>query len=125
MEQKICLDTDICIEILKENLSYEGLFDKFSSSDVFITSITLFELSLRDFNLADVEKFARYFTTLVFDDNCAIKGSEIAKDLKKKGKIIDFRDVFIAAICIVNDRSLLTLNRKHFENIDELKLLKI
>ncbi len=125
MEQKICLDTDICIEVLKENPLYKELFDKFPSSDIFISSMTLFELFLRDFNLVDVEKFARYFTILVFDDSCAIKGSEIARDLKKKGKIIDFRDIFIAATCVVNNCAFLTLNRKHFENINELKLLKI
>ena len=124
MEQKICLDTDICIEILNKNPDYEKLFDKFFSADVFISSITVFELFLREANLLDVKRFVEYFTILDFDGSCAINGSEISKDLKKKGKIIDFRDIFIATICIVNGCDFLTLNKKHFENINGLKLLK-
>src|SRR3989338_6281348 len=125
MEQKICLDTDVCIEIINKNPLYAEIFDKFYSSDVFISSITLFELFLREFNLKDIEKFISYFTILSFDDSCAIKGSEITKKLKKKGKIIDFRDIFIAASCIINNCSFLTMNKKHFDNIDELNLIKL
>ena len=125
MEQKICLDTDICIEIVKKNPSYEFIFDKFSSSEIFISSVTLFELFLREFRLDDMEKFVGYFAVLSFDENCATRGSEITRDLRKKGEIIDFRDIFIAATCLVNNCNLLTLNKKHFERIKELRLLDI
>ena len=125
MEQKICLDSDICIEILKKNPFYERMFDKFHYSDVFISSITVFELFLRNFNLFDVKRFIEYFKVLPFDDSCAIKGSEIMKDLKGRGKVVDFRDVFIASTCIVNDCSFLTLNTKHFENMKGLRLIEI
>ncbi len=125
MEQKICLDTDICIEIIKKNPAYDFIFDKFSASDVFISSVTLFELFLRELHLDDIERFVGYFMVLSFDESCAIKGSEIARNLRKEGKTIDFRDIFIAAACLVNNCSLLTLNKKHFERIKGLELIDI
>ncbi len=125
VEQKICLDTDICIEIIKKNPAYEFMFDKFSSSDIFISSVTLFELFLREFRLDDMEKFVGYFTVLSFDEICATKGSEIARNLGKEGNIIDFRDIFIASSCIVNNCKLLTINRSHFERINDLRLVDI
>ena len=35
-----------------------------------------------------------------FDEPAARKASFIFKELKKKGKTIDFRDIFAASICI-------------------------
>jgi tRNA(fMet)-specific endonuclease VapC len=43
--------------------------------------------------------------------------------LKKKRKQIDLADLFIAATAITNNLPLATLNRKHFERIDLLKLI--
>ena len=48
MDRKICLDTDICIEIAKKNYFIEYIFDKFAECDIYISSITIFELFLRD-----------------------------------------------------------------------------
>src|SRR3989344_7047333 len=115
MDQKICLDTSICIEIIKGNQSFKSIFDKLGSYDVFITSIAVFELFLRETNIKSVEEFVDNFYILNLDNLSAIKGSNIFKQLKKQGKIIDIRDIFVAAICIINGCSLLTLNKKHFE----------
>jgi len=125
MEQKICLDTDLCIEIVKENRSVETIFEKYPSAATFISSITLFELNLRETNIEEIKLFVHYFQILPFTDLCAIKASIVSKDLNRKGLALDFRDIFIAVTCIVNNCSLLTLNKKHFENIEELKLIDI
>lgn len=125
MDRKVCLDTDICIEIVKENYSIEYLFDKFAECDIFISSITVFELYLREHNLLELEEFVSNFQILSFDRLCALKGSEVLKVLRNKGEIIDFRDVFIAATCVVNNCSLLTLNKKPFERIKGLELIKL
>lgn len=36
--------------------------------------------------------------------------------------MIEFRDIFIAATCVVNKASLLTLNKKHFTRIAGLQV---
>jgi predicted nucleic acid-binding protein len=59
---------------------------------------------------------------LSFNSNVADVASEIAKKLKAKNKIIEFRDIFIAATAIANDIPLSTFNVKHFERIDDLEL---
>jgi tRNA(fMet)-specific endonuclease VapC len=59
---------------------------------------------------------------LSFNSNVADVASDIAKKLKAKNKIIEFRDIFIAATAIANDIPLSTLNVKHFERIDDLEL---
>ena len=58
-----------------------------------------------------------------FSEICARKASEISKDQKKAGKTMEIRDLFIASTAIANNCALATLNKKHFQNIKELKLL--
>jgi len=37
--------------------------------------------------------------------------------------MIEFRDIFIAATCIVNDLPVRTLNKKHFDRITGLHVI--
>lgn len=123
MDQKICLDTDISVEILKnteKGTSFLNLTDK---SEVFITTVSIFELFLREKNLHPIEELLFRTNILDFTELSARKASEILKELKNKGKMIDMRDLFIASTAIVNKCALATLNKKHFENIRELNLL--
>lgn len=123
MDKKICLDTDLCIEIIKGNHLVENFFEEFGTFEVFVSSVTVFELLLRETNLEEVKTFVDSFNVLPFDESCAAKASDIFKGLKKKGKLVDFRDIFIAAGCIINNCKLATLNIRHFENIKELNLV--
>lgn len=125
MEQKICLDTDVIIAILNNESRSESLLDKISQSDIYMTTINLFEMLLRERNLDEVETFRNKTEILNFDESSSRRASEIQKDLKKKGKTVEFRDVFIASICMANNCTLATFNIKHFENIKDLKILKI
>ena len=49
----------------------------------------------------------------------------ILRDLKKKGKLLDIRDVFVGSICIARDLPLLTYNSRHFNRLKDygLKML--
>jgi len=48
--------------------------------------------------------------------------TEIYADLRKRGITIGDVDIFIAAIVIANNGTLITNNTKHFENIEQLKV---
>lgn len=63
------------------------------------------------------------FQLLPFTDEAAIKAAQIYRQLKKDSLLIEFRDIFIAATCIVNDLPLITLNEKHFKRINGLVLI--
>jgi len=56
------------------------------------------------------------------DRRILIDTSVVIDHFRKKNKIIEFRDIFIAATAITNDMPLSTLNIKHFERIDDLEL---
>lgn len=123
MDTKVCLDTDVSIEILKNTNKIHKLLDLTRDSEVYITTISVFELLLREANLDAIEKLLSKTAVLEFSELSARKAAEIFKDLKRKGQIVPPRDLFIASTSIVNNCTLATLNKKHFENIKDLQLL--
>jgi predicted nucleic acid-binding protein len=62
---------------------------------------------------------------LPFDKKVAAAAVVINKSLKSKRKLIDIADLFIGATAIANKLPFATLNKKHFERIDELQLVQI
>ena len=124
MDQKVCLDTDVCIAIINRKEPYQNILNKILYSRVFISTVSMFELFLRTTNLEPVENFIKDLEILDFDSTSARKSSEIRKMLKSEGKEIEIRDLFIASTAIVNDCTLATLNIKDFKNIKDLKLLE-
>ncbi len=61
---------------------------------------------------------------LPLDEITMDKAVEINAGLKRKRKQIDLADLFIAATALIHDLPFATLNRKHFERIDELVILE-
>lgn len=61
---------------------------------------------------------------LELDDKCVTSAIEINKSLKEKRKQIDIADLFIGATAIANNLPFSTLNLKHFERIDDIRLVK-
>ncbi len=77
---------------------------------------------MKESDLVFVNRIFRDIEVIPFNKECAFKASEIYKTLKKKNKIIEFRDIFIGATALVYNLELSTLNRKHFERIDDIKI---
>ncbi len=123
MDNKVCLDTDVCIAILRKESRAEEIRPLIEERDVCISVITMFELLLRKTNTNIVEQFLMYLPHMVIDDVVARKTSSLHKELESKGEIIDLRDLFIAATCLAKDCQLLTFNKKHFERINDLRLM--
>ena len=123
-QEKICLDTDFVIGLIKDHKLEENFSTRYQSSKVYITTINIFELFLRLTNLDEIYNFLDKVNVLSFDKKSSVLASEIYKNLKANGNLIDYRDIFIASAAIANDCTLATLNTKHFERIKDLKLLK-
>lgn len=70
----------------------------------------------------DIQLLIEDLNILPFDQDVAFKASEIYHNLKKDNLLIEFRDIFIAATCIVHDLELKTFNKNHFKRIKELTL---
>ena len=77
LDQKVCLDTDVVISILKGDDRFHYLLDKSLGNEVFVSVITLFELFLRDTNLRDIEEFRKRVEILNFDESASRKASAI------------------------------------------------
>lgn len=125
MDKKVCLDTDACISVIKGEPKAEKISDLIGTGKLFVSSITVFELYLRKENLGELSEFLDGILVLNFDEECAIKASDVSKFLRDKGKMMDFRDIFIASISLVNNCTLATFNKKHFSRIKGLELLDI
>ncbi|MBA3673533.1 MAG: type II toxin-antitoxin system VapC family toxin [Chitinophagaceae bacterium] len=93
---------------------------------IFISSITEFEVinGATPAQLDFWNNMLTGFTVLDFDSKTAREAAVIVKQLKNKRKSIDKPDLFIAATAVFHGLTLDTNNKKHFENIDSLVLLK-
>ena len=121
-------DTGIFIEHLraKDKLS-TTLYKISENQDLYISSVTLYELYMGATTLAkekDVEELITGFTVLPFTESTSKKAAEIYHKLRISNQMIEFRDIFIAATCIVNQLPIVTLNKKHFKRVDGLKILR-
>ena len=125
MAEKICLDTDFCIAIMNGEERVQDFRNKLQDAELFISSMTVFELFLRKEKLGIVNNFMSNLVVLPFDEKCARISSSIAKELKMKGSIIDYRDIFIASAAIANNYILATFNKKHFSKINSLELFGV
>ncbi|MDB5029637.1 type II toxin-antitoxin system VapC family toxin, partial [Mucilaginibacter sp.] len=96
------------------------------NEELYISSVTLYELYMGATTKEkedDVRALTDDLTVLPFTDTIAFKAAQLYHQLKQKNKMIEFRDIFIAATCIVNEIPLITLNKKHFKRMEEIHLL--
>jgi len=120
------IDTSIFIDHLRaRDKKKSKLFLIPDSEPIFLTSVTMYELLMgaTDENkLKDIRMLTEEIPVLPFDESVSRKAAEIYHELRLENKMIEFRDIFIAATCLVFELPLITLNKKHFERIKGLKL---
>ena len=127
---KYALDSNAVSDLIRANKEITRHFNDAidAGSILFIPSIARYEVmrglitggkhaQIRKFN--EICELADY---LPFDENAAEKAIEIYVKLHK-GKVIEDNDIFIAAISIVNDCTLVTANTRHFERVEGLNFV--
>ena len=121
MEREICLDSDIIIELLRNNIEVKNRIEEIEGI-FYTTPINIFEVWYGKEKQEGVELFIDKIIvkeiTKEIGKNCA----EIMSTLKKEGQLIEFRDVLIASTCIKNNLELLTNNKKHFDRMKKFGL---
>lgn len=123
MDRKICLDSDIIINFLRKNQKTKEILNKLGE-EFYTTQINAFEIwsGRLIYEEKTIKDMLNSLIKLDFDEDAALKAGDILINLKKSGNIIDFRDLFIASICISNNIELLTNNKKHFERLKNFGL---
>lgn len=125
-DRRILIDTSVVIDhFRKKNKQKSLLYELAKENILFLSAISKFEflVGAKPTQVRQTKEIIGGFYILSFNSQVADVASDIAKELKTKNKVIEFRDLFIAATAIANDMPLSTLNIKHFGRIDDLVLI--
>jgi len=120
-------DSSIFISFLRaKDKTNTKLFQLPDHTELHISVVTLYELLMGatdDVKRRDVEILTQSLNILPFTKPVAEKSAEIYHNLRKRNKLIEFRDIFIGATAFVHGLPVLTHNTKHFGRIDGLSTL--
>lgn len=123
--QSLVIDTNVFIEYLRAADKHKTiLYSLPDDAALYISAVTLYELYMgatTEAKKSDIVKLTEDITVLPFSDDVAIKAAEIYHELKKANQLIDFRDIFIGATCLVYDLPIKTTNTKHFSRFKNIK----
>jgi len=123
----ICLDTSILIDYYRKKDKSQSLFYKLTERyTIFaVPAITKYELYLGNSPEQNIfwDDFFSRVIVLPFDSDAVKYSVNIYKQLKRENKLIQMPDIMIAGTAMKNKMSLATLNRKHFERIDNLIII--
>ena len=127
-DKLILVDTSILIDYYrktdKEKTIWISLVRKGYSFAA--SAVTKFEIYSGATNnqLEFWDKVFQIILVLPFDEASATSAVSINNALKKRRNKIDIADLFIAATAVSNSLPIATLNRKHFERVDKLKIIE-
>ncbi len=123
----ILLDSSILIEFFRAKKKEETFFYALAGkrSDFCISVITHFEIYSGSNQKQDLfwKEFLDSVKILEFDINCSYSAVTIFNSLRKENKLIEISDILIASTCLANKVPIATLNKKHFERIENLKII--
>lgn len=119
-----CLDTNIVIDFLRNKPLVVESIGKIEGEDLFITFITLCELykwvylsNNAENELIVINNFLNSVILIEFNqESCRLFGEEYHR-LRKLGKMTQEPDLMIASIAMAHDLTIITRNKKDFENI--------
>ncbi len=111
MNQRLLIDTDVLIEVEKGRT-------KLPKGELYISCISLYEFlrGRRDYQRVKKEMEAVFYVVPLTNE-VMLKAVEIYRDLRKKGELIEDRDLLIAATSIALGIPLFTGNKTHFERM--------
>ncbi|MDR1963448.1 MAG: type II toxin-antitoxin system VapC family toxin [Planctomycetaceae bacterium] len=129
MENKMVIDSCIFIDYFRTRNKTGCLLKRLlrNNPKVFVSAIAKYEV-LCGSKYADLlfwQETFKMFLVLPVDDTTIEMAHQIHRQLKRDRCLLDIADILIAATAIVNDLPLATINRKHFERINGLRLVDL
>jgi predicted nucleic acid-binding protein len=128
MENLVCLDTSVLIDFFRKQKSEKTLFIKLIQSDFsgFYIPVTVeFEIYYGA-NQQQLNFWNNLFTDFIvlpLTQTVNAFAIDIAKNLRRRNKSIEYKDLVIAATALSINCPLATINKKHFENIEGIELI--
>ncbi len=123
----LVIDTTLLIDYFRKTDKSKSRLVQLSQKfeQLAISSVTEFEVysGATTAQLPFWQELLSEIIVLPFDSKAAHIAVDVLQKLKKLRITIDKADLFIAATAIANNLTLDTLNRKHFDKIEQLALL--
>ena len=124
------LDTTTVSDYIRGNKNIIDRFRITSYKLIYISSITKFEIeygllkkpSLKQIVTNQLDLLYKQVNDVEFDSECAQISASIKYQLYKNGTPISLEDIYIGAIAIHHNLTVVTSNTKHFAKIEGLKL---
>lgn len=129
--KSLCVDTDVVVDYLRGREPGRSAFAAWRArAEVFVTSITAFELLLganlssrREERTVEVESLLDQHNTLPFTRESAREAAEKGAELRVKGATVEIRDLLNASMCLSKGIPILTKNKAHYERIRGIRVL--
>ena len=122
------LDTNIIIDLFRGDEKTKSFLNNFDFEiPIFVVGELLYgaeNSSKKEKHLAQIKKFAEQVSIINSTEETAKIYASIKSFLKQLGKPIPENDIWIAAIAIENNKSLVT-NDQHFSFIKNLKIINL
>jgi tRNA(fMet)-specific endonuclease VapC len=126
---KYFLDTSVIVDFFNDRAEARNLIQEIEGelTSAWICYAEIWEGIIKKPNKTEWgNKVKSFFESLSdvygFDAGEAEIFGEIRESLRRRGELIEDLDIMIAAICMTNNLTLITGNKKHFSRIKELKL---
>lgn len=122
---RVVIDTSIIIDYIRGGSKWENFIKNISEdSEFYLPTIVIYELFSGESTRQALHKkvitnFLRHFRRIELNEEIAIVAGELYRDVSK---ILGVGDYIIAASALAINAEVLTINRKHFQQIPNLKL---
>ena len=123
----IIADTDVLIDFLRGKGAADRIATEIKTGGLHTTAISAFELwagSKTDHQNHAVEKLLAALIIIPLDEDAAKRAAKVRVELDKMNATIGMADSLIAGICLDRDGTLITRNKKHFERVSGIKLVR-
>ena len=125
METKICVDTTVLVDFLRNKKEAIEWIDGHKHCILATTTINLFELYLGAYlqnpnSVHAVQQLAQRLLILNLSDESSRHAGEQLALLQKSGQDVEFRDVLIGSIAATENFAVKTNNKKHFSRMKDV-----
>jgi len=117
------IDTDICIDFLKEREYAVNLFSEILNEHCHISILTYYELLKGAFSPKEqsiIKNFVKLLGVVNLDENIIKSGAELYRKYRKKGITLSNIDCLIMATAKEKNLKVVTRNVKHYPEVELL-----
>jgi predicted nucleic acid-binding protein len=128
----VIIDSTVIIGLFRNKLIDVQLVREIDArAELATTTVNAFEILYGAYKSKDVERnlasakgFLSTVELLGFDNGSAELAGQVLAEMESKGKSVDFRDLFIGCIALNKGFTVVTHNKKHFQQIPKLHVME-